>query len=1061
MLKRQDGEVLDDLLEPKFNTFVVVVDGLRPEDVTPVLMPNLTGLVGAECTEPGDDCATSYEQARSIMVSETNSNHVAMMTGAYAADTGIIANETLNRVTDEAIDTDRPALNFAETIFDSIESEKPWLKTALVMGKTKLRDLFDCTRTAGGDCGPSDDNPEGTTVNHLRADIVGGALEPSPDFDPDLDCPAEPGTGSGYATNECVMDKTLKILNEEDPDFSFVNAPEVDAFSHASGAGSPVALAKVVDADEQIGRLVDRVKESGRWQHSTVIVTADHNFGDTINPANTIIAEDEFDGAGPSPFTVVTHGGSASVFLPDLVATETPDANEQATLAELRLRALAIDGIEEALYRLPNPADGGSAFTLDTVHPDWNLGGTDRMGELLIVADEQHSIVETIDQDENVILGEHGHATDRHIPFVVASGGPYLVDQTVAPSVPEAVDQRDDTGILTEQAENVDIAPTIAWLLGVHTPAEGEGRVLSEAFSEHPATAQADGDITEPIANRAAIFIYDANNSVELHCLIDSTTCGDPIPEEATDPDFVPTLTDMAEDGTFTKYGSVATWPSVTFPNHNVVGSGAYPGHHGIVNNRFYIREEKKFEEPINSSSTEHPLFTFSSALLSPDIETLHEAVHRTYGDWTEPDGPGSDKAYTASVNEPSSRGADYATLEPDQSFPNPASYIATENPSELAADTTQSCAEANDGYLTESTLDHIGQTQARRVYEDTAQHPLPKYLINNFTLTDGAGHTFGPHTECTRAAYHDADRRLARIVGAMKDAGVYGETLIVVTGDHGMENQNLDRRGLPSDFETQLNEAGIDHVMADWQVYLLTVDVQSSTTNFTESQPESSTFTVTDDDTGEPVEGALVTIQGATTDVSGTTDADGKITLNFTPDGSALSAIVTHDEFNNRFLPLPLTCPNAEALPGNHIRGTDASNVLEGTPGPDVICAMGGNDFITGAGGDDIVLPGRGHDQVSGGPGAHVLKISLGDDTMRGNGGPDRIAGGANVDDLFGGNGTDMLFGRPGDDELFGGGADDTLFGGKGDDALNGGPGNDGCRGGPGKNSKQHCEPS
>ena len=30
LLKRQDGQVLDELIEPKFNTFVVVVDGLRP-----------------------------------------------------------------------------------------------------------------------------------------------------------------------------------------------------------------------------------------------------------------------------------------------------------------------------------------------------------------------------------------------------------------------------------------------------------------------------------------------------------------------------------------------------------------------------------------------------------------------------------------------------------------------------------------------------------------------------------------------------------------------------------------------------------------------------------------------------------------------------------------------------------------------------------------------------------------------------------------------------------------------------------------------------------------------
>ena len=637
-------------------------------------MPNLTALVGAACTEPGDDCATSYSQARSIMVSETNSNHTAMLTGGYGEDSGIVANQSFDRNDDEPIDTDRPELNFAETIFDSIESEKPWLKTALVMGKSKLRDLFDCTRNGEGNCGPSSDNPESTEVNHLKPDVVAGALEqPDPDFDSELDCPAEPGTGSGYSTNDCTMDKTLDVLNEHDPDFTFVNLPEVDAFSHLHGAGSPAALAKVTDADMQIGRLITRLKETNRWQHSTVIVTADHNFGNTADPANKLFANQMFETAGPAPFQVVTHGGSASVFLEGLARDETPDASEQETLAEIRALALATEGVEEVLYRLPNSQDGNNTFTIDNVHPNWNLGGTDRTGELLVVLDEQHSIFTDELDDDQVALGHHGHSTDRHIPFVVASGGPYLVDQTVAASNPTAINERDDTALLPEQAENVDIAPTLAWLLGVGTPAQSKGRILSEAFVEHPLKSQEDGDITEPIANRAAIFIYDANNSVEVHCLLDPDTCGDPVPPEANDEEWIPTLGQIAANGTFTTYGTIATWPSVTFPNHNVVGSGAYPGHHGIVNNRFYVREEKKVEEPINSQGTDYPLFTFTSALLNDDIETLHEAVHRTYGDWTETDGPTSDKAYTASVNEPSARGADYATLEPDQSFPNPA----------------------------------------------------------------------------------------------------------------------------------------------------------------------------------------------------------------------------------------------------------------------------------------------------------------------------------------------------------------------------------------------------
>ncbi|MGH8246225.1 MAG: alkaline phosphatase family protein, partial [Gammaproteobacteria bacterium] len=355
----------------------------------------------------------------------------------------------------------------------------------------------------------------------------------------------------------------------------------------------------------------------------------------------------------------------------------------------LRQRALATPGVEEALYRLPNALDGGAANTIDAVHPHWQLGGTPRAGELLITAAETHSLVPSQPGTGDVVLGEHGHPTDRHVPFIMLSGGTYLADQTVAAS--SLPDQSDDTGAMPEQAENVDIAPTLSWLYGINPPAQNQGRVLTEAFVKHPAQAQTDGDITEPIANRAAIFIFDANNSVELHCLLDSTTCGNPIPAAATDPAWVPNLRSLTQKGLFASFGSIAAWPSVTFPNHNTVGSGAYPGHHAIVNNRFYVRETK---ETVNFfDNTQHPLFTFTSALLSPDIETLHEAVHRTFGDWTPADGPTSSKAYTASVDEPSSRGADYATLEPDASFPNPAAYIATENPAELTEDTTQSCA--------------------------------------------------------------------------------------------------------------------------------------------------------------------------------------------------------------------------------------------------------------------------------------------------------------------------------------------------------------------------------
>lgn len=899
LLERQDGRVQNKLLEPVFNTFVISIDGLRPEYLP--MMPTVTSLLDGECV-PGGACATSYEQARGSMVSETNGNHVAMMTGAYGERSGILANEMWDRAAASAQDTDVPSLNLAETLFDAVERQKPWLTTASVMGKGKLRSLFDCTRNDAGECAATDANPERQPVEHVRPDFVAGATT-SPS-DPELDCPAEPGSGSDYATNSCTMDAAIALLGQEDPDFSFINLPQVDAFSHLFGPNSRQAQEAVTDADSQIAKLVAALKASGKWQHSVLMITADHNFGDTDDPANKIFLDSIFDGAGPAPFEIVSHGGSASVFLTEV----KPDAttltqDQQKTLQEIRKRAMETEGISEALYRLPNPLDGGAGNTIDEVHPDWRLGGTARVGELLLTGADEYQLAATLVDDDSAIPGHHGHPSDRHIPFIIASGGTYVKDQTIAPS--GEVDEADDTGALPEQAENVDIAPTIAWLLGIKAPRDNQGRILKEAFVEHPRQAQRDGDITEPIANRAAIFMFDQNNSVTLHCLMYKETCGKPVPEAAGDPTTVENLRSLAEDGTFLRFGSIVGWPSVTMPNHNTVGSGAYPGHSGMVNNRFYLREEKSVEAPIDPQDPRNPLYVGTSRYLVDEIETLHEAVHRTFGDWDPQDGPTSTEAYTASVDEPSARGADYATLEPTESFPNPAEYIATQDPQEATEDTTDACFQSDpSGYGLESGLDHQGQTQARRLFEDTSQHPLPKYLINNFTLTDGAGHNFGPHTTCQMAAFRDSDKRLGRILDAIRAAGVLGETLIVVTGDHGSENQDLENEGLPSDFEARLNEAGVAHVMADWNVYLLTLDIGSSVPRLRRGENEV-TFTITDNDTGSGVEGATVKLSGTTTTVEGATDAEGKVTLRFTPARRVVKVTATAEGFNARTMKL------------------------------------------------------------------------------------------------------------------------------------------------------------
>lgn len=55
------------------------------------------------------------------------------------------------------------------------------------------------------------------------------------------------------------------------------------------------------------------------------------------------------------------------------------------------------------------------------------------------------------------------------------------------------------------------------------------------------------------------------------------------------------------------------------------------------------------------------------------------------------------------------------------------------------------------------------------------------------YNETDSIGHEFGPDSPEIAAAIEKVDRQLGALVGALKDAGIFDQTVIVVTADHGM----------------------------------------------------------------------------------------------------------------------------------------------------------------------------------------------------------------------------------------------------------------------------------
>ena len=144
----------------------------------------------------------------------------------------------------------------------------------------------------------------------------------------------------------------------------------------------------------------------------------------------------------------------------------------------MRQAALSADpalGIDEALYRDPNPLDGDAANTLDTVHPGWRLAGP-RTGDLVVTQGVGGAFTDPI----NPVAGGHGGPNTTDNLFTITGGWKGIMKNG---TLTGSQDPRfDDTGLNPGQAENVDVAPTAMRLLGLEPPRDNEGRVLSEAF---------------------------------------------------------------------------------------------------------------------------------------------------------------------------------------------------------------------------------------------------------------------------------------------------------------------------------------------------------------------------------------------------------------------------------------------------------------------------------------------------------------------------------------------------------------------------------------------------
>lgn len=470
----------------KLTVVVLVVDSLMPHEVA--LMPQLDAL-RAE--------GTFYEQSRSIFIAETIPNHVAMMTGVYPSRSGIFSNDYLDFTVDppEEFDLSAPEKLTANTLFTWIDRYcgrgQRKVRTGATLSKKYLYEVF------AGDAANPDRANEDADVFNVQPDTYWNPQ----DSDAYIPAPSE------HTPDSFTMEQALVQL--PDSDFLFINLGDVDRLAHASGEQARAGA--LAEADTQVGNLVQALQDAGRWDHTVLIVLSDHGMDySPAGPANAISTQATLTalGACVEPMQAIVSGeGSESIYVLDRAA---PLDDRQAAVRAARAcllgtadcatlcpgatRPANAANIATAWYNRDDAADpaGTPPASIQSRHPG--------AGDLVLTAADGYKFAEPNALDESgQIPGNHGHPVTFHNTLLVAGGSPWVRrGLSIAPSVapPDPLTTEWFLERLPEQAETVDVAPTVAWLLGLDIPpwefpdGEGfDGRVLGEAFMQFEGNA--------------------------------------------------------------------------------------------------------------------------------------------------------------------------------------------------------------------------------------------------------------------------------------------------------------------------------------------------------------------------------------------------------------------------------------------------------------------------------------------------------------------------------------------------------------------------------------------
>ena len=241
-------------------------------------------------------------------------------------------------------------------------------------------------------------------------------------------------------------DAAVHILQQHQPNLLLFHLLSLDSTHHSYGPKSLASMDAMAFLDSCVTRITDAIHSMGAENRTSILVVSDHGFkvvSNQIRPAAALV-----DAGLSAGVQIIPEGGTAMVYL---------DQKRAATLAPLVTKALSgIPGIEQIV----EPEDFGKlGLPIPSADP--------QAPDLILVAKSDYAFA--------------GGAKDSGVSFPLQKTGShgYLATDPEMDAIFIASGNGIRKGVSLERIRNIDVAPTIAELLGL-TLGGIEGRALLE-----------------------------------------------------------------------------------------------------------------------------------------------------------------------------------------------------------------------------------------------------------------------------------------------------------------------------------------------------------------------------------------------------------------------------------------------------------------------------------------------------------------------------------------------------------------------------------------------------